>query len=62
MAGGCQARNHHLGRLQGAGARAAQDITDTVLTYRNHKLRRPLLPGTEQSNGHPDCSVLQNTP
>src|SRR6476661_4634564 len=27
-----------LGRLQGAGVRAAQDIADYVLTYRNHKL------------------------
>ncbi len=27
-----------LGRLQGAGKRAAQDIADYVLTYRNHKL------------------------
>ena len=27
-----------LGRLQGGGVRAAQDIADYVLTYRNHKL------------------------
>jgi len=26
------------GRLQGTGVRAAQDIADYVLTYRNHKL------------------------
>jgi type I restriction enzyme R subunit len=41
-----------LGRLQGAGKRAAQDIADYVLTYRNHKLavieaKRRDLPDTE---------------
>jgi type I restriction enzyme R subunit len=41
-----------LGRLQGAGKRAAQDIADYVLTYRNHKLavieaKRRDLPVTE---------------
>ena len=41
-----------LGRLQGAGVRAAQDIADYVLTYRNHKLavieaKRRDLPDTE---------------
>jgi type I restriction enzyme R subunit len=41
-----------LGRLQGAGKRAAQDIADYVLTYRNHKLavieaKRRGLPDTE---------------
>jgi hypothetical protein len=41
-----------LGRLQGAGKRAAQDIADHVLTYRNHKLavveaKRRDLPDTE---------------
>jgi type I restriction enzyme R subunit len=41
-----------LGRLQGAGMRAAQDIADYVLTYRNHKLavieaKRRDLPDTE---------------
>jgi len=41
-----------LGRLQGAGVRAAQDIADYVLTYRNHKLavieaKRRGLPDTE---------------
>ena len=41
-----------LGRLQGAGLRAAQDIADYVLTYRNHKLavieaKRRDLPDTE---------------
>ncbi len=41
-----------LGRLQGAGVRAAQDIADYVLTYRNHKLavieaKRQDLPDTE---------------
>jgi len=41
-----------LGRLQGAGVRAAQDIADYVLTYRNHKLavieaKRRELPDTE---------------
>ncbi len=35
-----------LGRLQGAGKRAAGDIADTVLTSRNHKL--------------PTCCVTQN--
>jgi len=35
-----------LGRLQGAGVRVTQDIAETVLTHRKHKLRRPLLPGT----------------
>ena len=30
-----------LGRLQGAGKRAAGEIPGTVLTYRNHKLNRP---------------------
>jgi type I restriction enzyme, R subunit len=41
-----------LGRLQGAGQRAAQDVADYVLTYRNHKLavieaKRRDLPVTE---------------
>ena len=41
-----------LGRLQGAGVRAPQDIADYVLTYRNHKLavieaKRRDLPDTE---------------
>ena len=41
-----------LGRLQGAGVRAAQDVADYVLTYRNHKLavieaKRRDLPDTE---------------
>ena len=41
-----------LGRLQGASKRAAQDIADYVLTYRNHKLavieaKRRDLPDTE---------------
>ncbi len=41
-----------LGRLQGAGRRAAQDIADYVLTYRDHKLavieaKRRDLPDTE---------------
>ncbi len=41
-----------LGRLQGAGLRASQDIADYVLTYRNHKLaiieaKRRDLPDTE---------------
>lgn len=41
-----------LGRLQGAGKRASQDIADYVLTYRNHKLavveaKRRDLPDTE---------------
>jgi len=41
-----------LGRLQGAGVRAAQDIADYVLIYRNHKLavieaKRRDLPDTE---------------
>jgi type I restriction enzyme R subunit len=41
-----------LGRLQGAGMRAKQDIADYVLTYRNHKLavieaKRRDLPDTE---------------
>ena len=41
-----------LGRLQGAGVRAAQDIADYVLTYRNHKFavieaKRRDLPDTE---------------
>jgi type I restriction enzyme R subunit len=41
-----------LGRLQGAGKRAAQDIADYVLTYRDHKLavieaKRRDLPDTE---------------
>jgi type I restriction enzyme R subunit len=41
-----------LGRLQGAGVRAAQDIADYVLAYRNHKLavieaKRRDLPDTE---------------
>ena len=41
-----------LGRLQGAGQRAAQDIADYVLTYRNNKLavieaKRRDLPDTE---------------
>ena len=41
-----------LGRLQGANKRAAQDIADYVLTYRNHKLavieaKRRDLPDTE---------------
>jgi type I restriction enzyme R subunit len=41
-----------LGRIQGAGVRAAQDIADYVLTYRNHKLavieaKRRDLPDTE---------------
>jgi type I restriction enzyme R subunit len=41
-----------LGRLQGAGKRAEQDIADYVLTYRNHKLavieaKRRDLPDTE---------------
>lgn len=41
-----------LGRLQGAGVRAAQDIADYVLTYRNNKLavieaKRRDLPDTE---------------
>ena len=41
-----------LGRLQGAGKRAAGDIADYVLTYRNHKLavveaKRRDLPDTE---------------
>ncbi len=41
-----------LGRLQGAGKRATQDIADYVLTYRNHKLavieaKRRDLPDTE---------------
>ncbi len=41
-----------LGRLQGAGLRAAQDVADYVLTYRNHKLavieaKRRDLPDTE---------------
>jgi len=41
-----------LGRLQGASVRAAQDIADYVLTYRNHKLavieaKRRDLPDTE---------------
>ena len=41
-----------LGRLQGAGRRAAPDIADYVLTYRNHKLavieaKRRGLPDTE---------------
>jgi type I restriction enzyme, R subunit len=41
-----------LGRLQGAGVRAAPDIADYVLTYRNHKLavieaKRRDLPDTE---------------
>ena len=41
-----------LGRLQGAGLRAAQDIADYVLTYRGHKLavieaKRRDLPDTE---------------
>ena len=41
-----------LGRLQGAGKRAAQDIADYVLTYHNHKLavieaKRRDLPDTE---------------
>src|SRR5580658_6178016 len=41
-----------LGRLQGAGVRAVQDIADYVLTYRNHKLavieaKRRDLPDTE---------------
>ena len=41
-----------LGRLQGAGKRAAQDIADYILTYRNHKLavieaKRRDLPDTE---------------
>jgi type I site-specific restriction endonuclease len=41
-----------LGRLQGAGTRAAQDIADYVLTCRNHKLavieaKRRDLPDTE---------------
>ncbi|MCJ2030378.1 DEAD/DEAH box helicase family protein [Methylobacterium sp. J-043] len=41
-----------LGRLQGAGQRANQDIADYVLTYRNHKLavieaKRRDLPDTE---------------
>jgi type I site-specific restriction endonuclease len=41
-----------LGRLQGAGVRAAKDIADYVLTYRNHKLavieaKRRDLPDTE---------------
>ena len=41
-----------LGRLQGAGQRAAPDIADYVLTYRNHKLavieaKRRDLPVTE---------------
>ncbi|PLU25729.1 EcoAI/FtnUII family type I restriction enzme subunit R [Sinorhizobium medicae] len=41
-----------LGRLQGAGVRAAQDIADYVLSYRNHKLavieaKRRDLPDTE---------------
>ena len=41
-----------LGRLQGAGVRAAQDIADYVLTHRNHKLavieaKRRDLPDTE---------------
>ncbi len=41
-----------LGRLQGAGKRAAQDIADYVLTYRNNKLavieaKRRDLPDTE---------------
>ena len=40
------------GRLQGAGMRAARDIADYVLTYRNHKLavieaKRRDLPDTE---------------
>ena len=40
------------GRLQGAGVRAAPDIADYVLTYRNHKLavieaKRRDLPDTE---------------
>jgi hypothetical protein len=50
-----------LGRLHGAGVRAAQDIANTVLTDGNHRLRRPLLHGIKQNNGHPGCSVLQNT-
>jgi type I restriction enzyme R subunit len=41
-----------LGRLQGSGTRAARDIADYVLTYRNHKLavieaKRSDLPDTE---------------
>ena len=41
-----------LGRLQGAGRRAAPDIADYVLTYRDHKLavieaKRRDLPDTE---------------
>ena len=41
-----------LGRLQGSGTRAARDIADYVLTYRNHKLavieaKRRDLPDTE---------------
>lgn len=41
-----------LGRLQGAGKRASQEIADYVLTYRNHKLavieaKRRDLPDTE---------------
>ena len=41
-----------LGRLQGAGRRAKQEIADYVLTYRNHKLavieaKRRDLPDTE---------------
>ena len=41
-----------LGRLQGAGKRASQDIADYVLTYRTHKLavieaKRRDLPDTE---------------
>jgi hypothetical protein len=41
-----------LGRLQVAGVRAAEDIADYVLTYRNHKLavieaKRRDLPDTE---------------
>ena len=54
VAGSRVAREHRitLGRLQGAGTRAKQDIADYVLVYRNHKLgvieaKRDTAPVTE---------------
>ncbi|MBV8096932.1 MAG: hypothetical protein JO110_27555 [Acetobacteraceae bacterium] len=55
-----------LGRLQGAGKRAAKDISDYVLIYRNHKLavieaKRRDLPDTEDVGQARACLFLAET-